>query len=107
MEINFSEKDIEAIAAKVADRILPLLKEKRSEADVILNVAEACQLLKISRESLYQLVDSSKYGKNSFPYLKCGRRLRFSRNELLEWMKNSHLVRSPLEKIGKKQKIDL
>ena len=89
MEISFTEKDIDMIAERVAARILPLLKEKRSEADTILNVAEACQLLKISPQSLYQMVDSSKYGKNSFPYLKCGRRLRFSKNDLLAWLKTN------------------
>lgn len=89
MEINFSEKDIETIAVKVAAHLLPLLKgNNRSDADTILNVAEACQLLKISPQSLYQMVDSSKYGKNTFPYLKCGRRLRFSKNDLIAWLKN-------------------
>ena len=90
MEINFTEKDLEAIAAKVAAHLLPILKNNKAADDSILNVAEACQLLKISRESLYQLVDSSKYGKNSFPYLKCGRRLRFSRNDLLFWLKSKN-----------------
>ena len=89
MEINFSEKDIAMIAERVAAHLLPLLKGRSSnDADIILNVAEACQLLKISRESLYQLVDNAKYGKNSFPYLKCGRRLRFSKNDLIAWLKN-------------------
>ena len=87
MEISFTEKDIDMIAERVAARLVPLLKEKRSEADTILNVAEACQLLRISRGSLYQMIDNAKYGKNSFPYLKCGRRLRFSKNDLIAWLK--------------------
>jgi excisionase family DNA binding protein len=89
MEISLDEKDLEAIAAKMADRLAPLLRNNRVVDDIILDVADACQLLKISRESLYQLVDNAKYGKNTFPYLKCGRRLRFSRNDLIAWLKNN------------------
>jgi excisionase family DNA binding protein len=88
MRSELDEEDIAKIAARVAEHIKPLLNATVKEADTILDVDEACRLLKISRQSLYQLVDSAKYGKNSFPYLKCGRLLRFSENDILTWLKS-------------------
>ena len=98
MEITFSEKDLEAIAARVAAHLLPLLKERRSEEDSILTVDGACQLLKISPQSLYQLVDKSRHGLGTFPFLKCGRLLRFSKNDILAWLKNKDLSRNMVRK---------
>lgn len=88
MQISLDKNDLEAIAAKVAERLQPLLKDKGKVEDAILDVDEVCQLLKISRQSLYQMVDNAKYGKTNFPYLKCGRLLRFSKIDILTWLKS-------------------
>jgi excisionase family DNA binding protein len=88
MQITLDEKDIAMIAERVIAGIKPLLGNNKVADDTILDVDEACRLLKISRQSLYQLVDNAKYGKNNFPYLKCGRLLRFSENDILTWLKS-------------------
>ena len=93
MEINFSEKDLEAIAAKVAEHIKPLLKDKNKVEDTLLTVTEAASLLKTSKEQIYQWTNLSQHGLSDFPYLKAGRLLRFSRIELLGWLKNRPMVR--------------
>ena len=98
MEITFSEKDLEVIAAKVAEHIKPLLKDKGKVEDTILTVDGAAELLKVSKFQIYAWVNKSQHGLFDFPYYKAGRLLRFSRNELLIWLKNKDLVRNMVRK---------
>lgn len=51
--------------------------------DEILTLKEAAQLLKLSKRTLYYLVENGK-----IPYLKAGRLLRFSRAALLAWLQS-------------------
>ena len=46
MQISLDKNDLEAIAAKVAERLQPLLKDNGKVEDAILDVDEVCQLLK-------------------------------------------------------------
>jgi len=90
MQINLDEKDLEAIAAKLAAHLLPLLKDKRSEADTILDINEAAALLKVSKEQIYQWANKSQYGLSDFPVMRAGRLLRFSKNDLITWLKSKN-----------------
>ena len=98
MEITFSERDLEAIATKVAANLLPLLKERRSEADTILTVDGAAMFLSVSKGQIYQWTNLSQHGLSDFPFMKAGRLLRFSKNELFIWLKNKDLSRNMVRK---------
>jgi excisionase family DNA binding protein len=56
--------------------------EKRSEQDAI-SLIEAAELTGLKKESIY-----SKVSRLEMPCLMRGRPLRFSRKELMEWMRN-------------------
>ena len=90
MRTELDESDINVIADRVAARILPLLKNKRSEDDTILNVAEAAALLRVSKLQIYAWVNKSLHGLCNFPYYKAGRLLRFSKNDIIAWLKSKN-----------------
>ena len=50
---------------------------------------EACQFIGKARSTMYSLTS-----ENRIPYRKCGNRLYFFKNELLEWIKNDGLIDS-------------
>jgi len=61
-----------------------------------LNVKEAAALLKISRRTLYSLVEQRR-----IPYRKAGRRVLFFESELIEWTKPNCNRPQFLELIGR------
>jgi len=78
----------EEIIDKIAQRVVECLKLYLSSApveDSLLTVDQAAVLLQRSKGTIYELVNDSKHGLGTFPYLKQGRRLRFSRRALLSW----------------------
>lgn len=52
--------------------------------EVIMNVDEAAEFLRISKNNLYQLK-----ARKQVPYHNVGERLVFLKSELIEWVKNS------------------
>lgn len=87
MQIALEPTDIEAIAHRVAELIKPILC--RDDEDETLNIEQASELLGKSKEQIYQWVHGSRHGANDFPFMKAGRSLRFSKKDLLKWMKIS------------------
>lgn len=87
MQIALEPKDIEAIAYQVVELIKPLLC--CNDEDENLNIEQASKLLGKSKEQIYQWVHGSRHGANDFPFMKAGRSLRFSKKDLLKWMKMS------------------
>jgi excisionase family DNA binding protein len=85
IEVRLSDEVIEEIALRVAERLKPLLVNNGKDEDELLTVDEAAALLKRDRATIYQLVNNAKHGLGTFPYLKQGRRLRFSKHVLLTW----------------------
>lgn len=85
IEIVLSEEVIADIALRVAEHVKPLLGKNAINDDELLTIDEAAALLKRDRQTIYQLVNNTKHGLGSFPYLKQGRRLRFSKRALLQW----------------------
>ena len=86
-ELTFPPELAEQIADSVIQKLLPLLESSNSNGDdEILNIKEASEYMKTSKEQIYQWVSDAKHGLGTFPYKKSGKRLRFSRKDLLNWM---------------------
>ena len=85
IEVTLSDEVIQAIALRVAEHLKPLLVDTGKGDDELLTVDQAAALLKRDKGTLYQLVNNAKHGLGTFPYLKQGRRLRFSKHALLAW----------------------
>ena len=47
----------------------------------VLNLKELCEFLSMSRATIYNLK------KEGLPYYKIGKAIRFTRNDVLEWLK--------------------
>ena len=60
------------------------IAENEKQIDKILNIDEACDLLKVTRVTIYRKVHD-----NTIPHMKRGKKLLFSRNTLLEWLQQS------------------
>lgn len=87
MKTELEPQDIELIAQRVVELLRPLLSSNgKNEDDELLDVKQASKLLGTSKEQIYQWVSNAKYGLKPFPFLKSGKRLRFSKNNLMKWM---------------------
>jgi excisionase family DNA binding protein len=89
VKTELEPQDIERIALRVKEFIEPLLARKHTLSDELLTVGEVATFLKTSKAQIYQWVDQSRHGLGVFPYLKSGRLLRFSKNEIMTWLKNN------------------
>jgi len=58
------------------------VKPPQKDQDLPIDVNEAAKVLKLRVPTLY-----SKVSRNEIPYMKQGRRLYFSRHDLIEWIK--------------------
>ncbi|MGO9138360.1 MAG: helix-turn-helix domain-containing protein [Syntrophales bacterium] len=87
MRIDLDQADIEAIANRVIEQIIPLIKSWQ-EPDELMDINQVCQLLKKSKGQIYQWVHSASHGLSDFPYHKAGRSLRFSQKDILKWLKS-------------------
>ncbi len=71
----------------------------------LMTIKEVSELLKVKQSTLYSWVH---YG--TMPYYKLNGLLRFEENEILEWVKNSKVIRSdsdfPIRKPSKNLDID-
>jgi excisionase family DNA binding protein len=88
MKLEIEQTDIEAIAQRVFELLLPHVQQKQGP-DVILDVESIAALVGKSRGQIYQWVHNASHGLSDFPYLKVGRSLRFSKNEVLQWAKKN------------------
>ena len=69
---------------------------KHEADDTLMTIDETAKFLnlykkngKINREQIYQWVNNAQHGLGTFPYHKAGKLLRFSKAEILKWMKNN------------------
>jgi predicted DNA-binding transcriptional regulator AlpA len=93
MKSELEPQDIERIAEKVVEKLLPIIQVQ--QPDRLLNINELSDMLGKSKDQIYQWVNQSQYGLSDFPYMKAGRSLRFSEKDILQWMKRRG---KPLEK---------
>ncbi|MBK9728993.1 MAG: helix-turn-helix domain-containing protein [Saprospiraceae bacterium] len=109
-EITFNElpKVVSEIYEKL-NTIEQLLLHKPShsikEADTILNIKQAAEMLNLTVPTIYGLVHESK-----IPVSKKGRRLYFSKQELMAWIKSGRRktheeISVEAEKYLKKKKV--
>jgi len=89
MKTELESHDIEAIASRVCEYLKPLLASSQQQPDELLTIDEVANFLKTSKAQIYQWVNQSQHGLNKFPYLKSGKLLRFSKNEIMTWLKNN------------------
>ena len=92
MKVQFEPEDIEAIARSVAGYVKALISDQgknREPQDEVLTIEQVATLLKTSKAQIYQWVNNSQHGIGTFPYLKAGRLLRFSRREVLQWLEGA------------------
>lgn len=61
---------------------------QRTMPEPLLDANEAARLLRVPRSTLFELVRS-----RGLPHIRVGRTLRFTREDLGRWIKNTH--RSP------------
>jgi len=86
------------LAAKL-DRIEQLLQKQspppKEAKDDIVNIDAACKILDLAKPTVYGLVSQRK-----LPFMKKGKKLYFSRQELTEWLQHGHrAVKDDLETI--------
>ena len=79
------QNPFEAITTKL-DEIQKSLSKLTQSAegpadDEVLNIEEACRLLHLSKQTLY-----NKVNRREIPVFKKGKRLYFSKNSLLKWI---------------------
>ena len=86
--LTIPEDLIDRIADRVLEKLLPYL-EDRERQDEILSVDQVAGLLGKTKGTIYQLVHNASHGLSDFPYQKAGRTLRFSRKDIVTWMKNN------------------
>ncbi|HPL62885.1 MAG TPA: helix-turn-helix domain-containing protein [Syntrophales bacterium] len=86
MRTEFENDDIDRIAEKVMEKLLPLLQGQEGP-DKIISAEELGQLIGKSKEQIYQWVNQSQHGFSDFPYMKAGKSLRFSQKEIVQWMR--------------------
>ena len=89
MNNNISFEQLPQAVSRIYDKLTEierLILQKGSETpsneDQLLTIQQASQLLNLSVPTLYGYVQRSK-----IPVSKRGKRLYFSKNELLEWIK--------------------
>jgi hypothetical protein len=93
--LEFSPELIDLIADRVVEKMKPFMQIPEQE-DEILSIDGVVRLIwgnqadiEKKRGQVYQWVNNSKYGLDTFPYMKAGKSLRFSKNAVLQWMKNN------------------
>ena len=80
-----SEQLIESISERVAIKLAHITlqcRPSRSLVEGLLNIQEASQFLKLSVSTIY-----GKVSRNEIPYMKKGKRLYFSTDELMEYLR--------------------
>jgi excisionase family DNA binding protein len=91
MKIELESHDVDSIghtlARVVIDHLNAEIKGQRAGLEDVLTVEELSQLIKVKPRQIYAWVNESKYVQGGIPFLKAGKFLRFSRRDVLEWMK--------------------
>lgn len=87
MKLELEQIDVDRIADRVIEKLLPYLEDMKQE-DKILSIDQVAILLGKSKGQIYQWVSDAKHGLSDFPYLKAGRSLRFSKKDIARWMKS-------------------
>jgi predicted DNA-binding transcriptional regulator AlpA len=93
MKTTLELEDIQAIAEKMVEIMLPLFNQRQEQKDNILTIDETSGLLGKSKGQIYQWVSDSRHGLSYFPFMKAGKTLRFSQKDIIEWMRKNGKTR--------------
>ncbi len=81
--ISISKNELESLIEKSVRRVLrESPTDKINQGDVMLSIKEASQLLKVAVPTIYHYTSV-----RSIPFFKRGKRLYFSKDALMEWVK--------------------
>jgi excisionase family DNA binding protein len=82
--ISMTKDELETLIIDCVNACLRNDKSKKEEApeDVIMTIQEAAEFLSLTVPTMY-----SKVSKGELPFMKRGKRLYFSRTELMEYVK--------------------
>jgi len=86
MKTTLEPQDIDAIALRVVELLVPHLPPPQPTQDEFITVDEAAALLRTAPSRIYQKVSDARHGIGTFPFMKEGQRLLFSKSALLEWL---------------------
>ena len=88
MRLDLEDRDIDLIVDRLIDRLKPMLsRHQDTRQDELLSVEDIAKILNKSKGQVYQWVNNSQHGLSDFPFMKAGKSLRFSKNAILQWMK--------------------
>ena len=90
VETDFPDPVIEAIAERVVASLRPLLMRKLEAPDDILTVDQLAEYLGIAKQRVYEAVS-----KNTIPYFKVGKSLRFRRSVIEKWIESKSVPVAP------------
>jgi excisionase family DNA binding protein len=91
-ELEDVEQFTDAVAEKVYARISSVLLTMHNQIDDVVDTDEIAEFLKVKTAQIYAWVNESKCSDNGIPFSKAGKFLRFSKKEVLEWMKTNREV---------------
>ena len=80
MKIEMDIQDLESIAARVAERIMPLLNSQ-SQQDTLFTVEGLSNYLQVTKQWVYEKIHS-----NSIPHYKMGKYPRFRKSDIDSWL---------------------
>lgn len=79
-----SESELDIIVQNAVRKVLESFpKQENSNTTVYLNLKEAASFLNLSYQTLYQFTSS-----RTIPFFKKGKKLYFSKEELLKWLED-------------------
>jgi excisionase family DNA binding protein len=89
--VQLDSEDVTVIASAIMEKLKPLLPRNlnREAEDALMTIEETAKFLRTSKGQIYQWVNNSQHGLGTFPYHKAGKLLRFSKTEILKWMKTN------------------
>jgi excisionase family DNA binding protein len=98
MKLEIEQTDIEAIAARVAEILKPVITSniKRDERDALLDVVQLAAYLNVSKAWVYDQIRN-----NEIPHSKIGKYLRFRRREIDKWVETQSFKPFPALKVIK------
>ena len=98
MRTELEEKDLVAIAQRVAEIIKPLLTHPAgsNEKDTVFDVKALAEHLRVKESWVYQQVHT-----HSIPFVKIGKYPRFKKREIDRWMESKAVRPIPALKLVK------
>ena len=91
---TLSEEGIKILAEQISENIKKAIAPSNTSIDeAFMTIIETAKLINLAKSSIYSLVHQKK-----IPFNKVGKRLYFSKVDILQWIKNGkHNTKSEIE----------